>query len=172
MANAIEFRHSPRFDFARMHLTTALITAAQTQPLRHAFLWPHLASASDCVLAADGLSSTFHMGCFSSGELVGIATLVAQHWDALPDARPAEPQMRLRAMATHINCRGHNVGSVIIKAVLGELYTCKKDWVWCDARVSAIGFYDRVGWSVDSKVYEVEHVGRHQRAFRRIVVPV
>lgn len=144
-----------------MNLTTGLISVEQTHLLRHAVLWPHLSKPEECVLAEDSLLSSFHMGCFAGEDLVGIATLVSQPWNSLPGG----PQMRLRAMATRPDLQGHNVGSVLMKSILDELYREKIRWVWCDARVTAIGFYRRVGWAVDSEIYEVAHVGQHQRAF-------
>lgn len=157
-----------RFRMQKMNLQAQLITATSTQALRHLVLWPHLASPACCTLEADDDPMTFHMGCFHRGELRGIATLVSDRCDGLPDGT----QMRLRAMATHPEFRGHNVGLVLINGLLGELYTRKVDWVWCDARVTAVGFYERVGWEVDSQVYHVPQVGAHRRAYCRIVTPV
>jgi predicted GNAT family N-acyltransferase len=42
--------------------------------------------------------------------------------------------------------------------------TLQPSWpIWCNARVSAMGFYRKAGWTVESEEFEIEGVGPHVR---------
>jgi GNAT superfamily N-acetyltransferase len=44
--------------------------------------------------------------------------------------------------------------------------------LWCNARETAIGFYQRNGWTVESDRFDVPTVGPHVKMLKRLGPPV
>ena len=75
----------------------------------------------------------------------------------------------MRGVATDPDWAGRGVsrrvlaaGEATVVAVAGPAL------LWCNARQSAIGFYQRLGWAVCSAVFDVPLVGPHFRMTRTI----
>lgn len=107
--------------------------------------------------------TTFHMGGFVGGENVCCGTFLLTDWFG-------EPAYQLRGMATREDVRGEGIGAALLAAterfILADTPVRQ---LWCSARVSAVGFYQRIGWSVVSDVYDVPNVGPHRKMCKRIV---
>ncbi|MCC6795141.1 MAG: GNAT family N-acetyltransferase [Candidatus Hydrogenedentes bacterium] len=107
--------------------------------------------------------ATFHIGGFVGGENVCCGTFLLTDWFG-------ETAYQLRGMATREDVRGEGIGVALLAAterfILADTPVRQ---LWCSARVSAVGFYQRIGWSVVSDVYDVPNVGPHRKMCRRIV---
>lgn len=137
------------------------ISASLTRPLRHLVLWPHLPSVSDCTTDVDDREDTIHLGAFQDGQLVAIGTFFPQGSPKLKATRP----FRLRAMASHPQSRGTGAAMALIQYSLRMLPALGADALWCDARIAAVGFYEKAGLMALPEVYEVPSIGPHQFMF-------
>jgi ribosomal protein S18 acetylase RimI-like enzyme len=72
------------------------------------------------------------------GAVVGIVTLI-------PDG---DRSVRLRSMAVDPALQGGGVGRLLVDAAVERLRAAGMQRVWCNARDTAIGFYERLGWTV------------------------
>jgi GNAT superfamily N-acetyltransferase len=104
------------------------------------------------IFPGDDEPTTTHIGAFlPDGRCAGIATLLADNG------------LRLRGMAVDAELQRGGVG----RAILAEAYRVAVeqgyDSIWCDARVSASGFYTREGWVRESDEYHVPDVGPHYK---------
>lgn len=72
------------------------------------------------------------------------------------------PQLQLRGMATLPSWRGRGIGVALLRAVEAEL----DEPLWCNARTSAAGFYERHGWEPIGETFEIPKVGPHVRMVR------
>ena len=140
------------------------ITSRDTWPLRAAVLWPEKEPGSSCQLPSDDLSDTLHFGVLREGALVSIGSFSRQHHPDLP----GEVQFRLRAMATHESNRKMGVGSILIAGAIAALSEEDCSVVWADARLAALGFYERLDWEVTGPTYVVPLRGPHRLVWRRI----
>lgn len=109
------------------------------------------------IFPGDDEATTTHIGAFlPDGTCVGIATLLADRG------------LRLRGMAVDAELQRGGVG----RAILAEAYQVAAeqgyDSIWCDARVSASGFYAKEGWQKESDEYMVPDVGPHYKMRRMI----
>ena len=102
-------------------------------PVRHLVLWPSK-PASFCKIEGDETAS--HYGAYVADELVCVASIYIDGGSA-----------RLRKFATLSECQGKGIGSRVITHILEELQTVGVEHFWCDARTSAVGFYQRFGLS-------------------------
>lgn len=105
---------------------------------------------------------TIHFGAFAGEKNVCCGTFLLTDWFG-------EPAYQLRGMATAPELRGKGIGAAMLAAA--ERYIAENTPVrqlWCSARLGAVAFYQKLGWSVISDIYEVPNVGPHRKMCRRI----
>jgi predicted GNAT family N-acyltransferase len=108
--------------------------------------------------AGDDAPETRHYAALQRQEVVGCATFtrasfVAQWGDA--------PALQLRGMATRSDLVGRGIGRALLAAAIADVRAAGETRLWCNARTSAVGFYEAMGWRVVSEPFEVEGIGPH-----------
>jgi predicted GNAT family N-acyltransferase len=131
-------------------------TAAETLPLRAAVLRPN---GTPPAMAGDDDPATVHLAARTAdGRVVGVARLSPAPCPWRPEAGAP---WQLRGMATDPAVRGTGVGRALVVDGLRRVAARGADLVWCDARVSAAGFYERMGFTVVTEPYEKPSIGPH-----------
>ncbi len=64
-------------------------------------------------------------------------------------------------MATLEEYRGRGVGKNLLNEAFLIIKERQGDALWCNARTNAIGFYEKLGFSVVGDEFEIEGVGPH-----------
>jgi predicted GNAT family N-acyltransferase len=64
-------------------------------------------------------------------------------------------------MATEPDVRGSGAGRALVVEGLALVAARGGDVVWCDARVGAAGFYERMGFTVVTDEFEKTGIGPH-----------
>ena len=93
-----------------------------------------------------------HIGAYlETGELSGCASLFWNDADTL----------QLRGMATNDALRGTGAGQGIVR--FAEAFARDNNAVrlWCNARATAVGFYERCGWTTEGDEFDVASIGGH-----------
>ena len=139
-----------------------IITAEETIPLRHAILRAGLARET-AIFPGDEAPTSRHFGAFVEGRLVGIATI---HFVPLLDRPGLPPAYQVRGMATAEEARGQGVGSALLAACVAEALRAGGQFLWCNARTPAAGFYSRHGFKATGGVFEIPTAGPHYRMIR------
>ncbi|MFT5719148.1 MAG: ribosomal protein S18 acetylase RimI-like enzyme [Oleiphilaceae bacterium] len=101
----------------------------QTIPLRHKVLWPNK-TPEFCQV--DGDEEGLHFGAFINNQLICVASVYLKLDKA-----------RLRKFATDPCFQNQGVGSKMLEFIIHFLKSTKEKIFWCDARESALGFYER-----------------------------
>jgi len=70
------------------------------------------------------------------------------------------PDIQLRGMAVANQWQRHGVGQRIVESAENIAIERGKN-LWCNARFSAIGFYERQGWNQSGEFFEVPMIGKH-----------
>ena len=138
------------------------ITAAETLPLRHAILRAGLPRET-AVFPGDEAESSRHFGAFSDGRLVGVATI---HFSPLLDRPDFDPAYQLRGMVTAPEMQGLGVGRALLEACVVAAQKAGAQWLWCNARTPALGFYTRNGFTAKGGVFDIPTAGPHVRMLR------
>ena len=139
------------------------ITARDCYPIRQQVLWQHK-EIDQCGIAADLESSAFHLGVFHEDELVCIGSFFSQK---NPNFR--EPnQYRLRAMATLPSFQKKGTAKLLLSLAFQKLRSDSQKILWCDARIVAVGFYERLGFLSYGESYEIPVIGAHYLMSKRI----
>ncbi|MDA7803902.1 GNAT family N-acetyltransferase, partial [Crocinitomix sp.] len=128
---------------------------SEIQTLRFEVLWPHLNGPEECTIAPDIDETTFHIAAFENGKTVGTATFIVD----INDRFKEKNQYRLRAMATAPEIRGYGVGALLVERGIEELKKQGIKLLWCDARLIATGFYEKLNFKIKGKVYQVPKIG-------------
>lgn len=116
------------------------ITAEDTLPLRHKVLWPGK-PVDFCRLPGD--DEGLHYGLFLEEKLVSVASVFIE-----------EKSARLRKFATESSFQCRGLGSAMVEHIIIELKMLGIRRFWCDARVSAAGFYRRFSMEQEGEIFQ------------------
>ncbi len=117
-----------------------LIPAEQTIDLRHRVMWPSLPKDS---VVLDGDSDATHFGAYIDETLVGVGSFFEK-----------DGAFRLRKLAVDAQFQGVGIASRLLEVAMKVLRDRGCERIWCDARVSAISFYLRNGFQLDTIVFQ------------------
>ncbi|MFZ2957972.1 MAG: GNAT family N-acetyltransferase [Candidatus Ozemobacteraceae bacterium] len=83
-----------------------------------------------------------------------------------------EPAWQLRGMAVSASYQGGGIGRSLLHYAETELAAASpvRLW-WCNARVSALPFYQKLGWTIASGEFSVDGIGLHRKLLFRSEVP-
>jgi predicted GNAT family N-acyltransferase len=102
---------------------------------------------------------TFHLAARTpERRVVGVVRFFPAPCPYRPEA---EVPWQLRGMATDPAVRGAGVGRLLVEDGLARVAAHGGDLVWCDARVTASGFYERLGFTVVTGEYDKPGIGPH-----------
>jgi GNAT superfamily N-acetyltransferase len=136
------------------------ISAAETLPLRLNILRPGR-PVETAHFPGDDAPDTRHFGAFQGGQLHGIASLFRGQCHE----QPRVPAFQLRGMATTPETRGAGLGRALVKACVSYAREKHADLIWCNARKVAVGFYQKLGFTILGDEFEISEVGPHFRMF-------
>lgn len=102
---------------------------------------------------------SFHLGAFIDGSLVSVASFFYEKNDAFPDHLH---QYQLRGMATLPAYQRQGLSRELLKMAFPIIKQNLCTLIWCNARVSAVPFYEKVGLTVkNSNPFEIPEIGPH-----------
>jgi ribosomal protein S18 acetylase RimI-like enzyme len=125
--------------------------------MRQRVLRPHQ-TIDEMVYDGDTSSDTFHLAAMDpTGQVLGIASY---YHDPHP-LTPSPSDWRLRGMAVEPALQGKGLGSILIQAGIKHIREQGGQRLWCNARVSAQGFYEKLGFTAEGDVFENVPIGPH-----------
>jgi predicted GNAT family N-acyltransferase len=137
-------------------LSVAEVAAEETYALRGAVLRPN---GGEITWAGDEDPATFHLAAHTDdGAVIGVVRYSPAPCPWRPMARSP---WQLRGMATDAAVRGAGAGRLLVVEGLARVAARGGDLVWCDARVTAAGFYERMGFEVVTDEFEKPGIGPH-----------
>ena len=130
--------------------------------LRHEVL-RHGLPRDAAIFDGDDAPTSRHYGAFDNGTAVGCATLMLNQWDG-------EPAWQVRGMATDERFRGRGLGAALLRMAEAELLGERSPVrvLWCNARVPAIRFYEKLGWAVRCEPFDIPTAGPHVKMTKRL----
>jgi predicted GNAT family N-acyltransferase len=118
----------------------------------------------EAVLPGDKDADTLHLGVFTNGSIVGVASLFHE---PLPDDADGGA-WRLRGMAISPAAQGKGYGKALLLCCLDHVAAQAGTLLWCNARTTAKGFYLTCGFEVQGEEFEISGIGPHVVMLRRI----
>jgi len=119
--------------------------------LRRRVLYPGL-PATKALYPGDEDPGVVHLGAFDAdGRFVGCASLFPRE----------DGTLQLRGMAVDTSLQRGGVGAAIVRAAYDVAAGQRRPSLWCNARLLAVGFYERQGWMVEGGQFDVPDIGPH-----------
>jgi GNAT superfamily N-acetyltransferase len=115
------------------------ITADKTWDLRQRVMWP--TKPKEFVILHND-EDGFHYGLFENQHLISVVSLFRNGHLA-----------QFRKFATEVDYQGKGYGTKLLRYLMEEAKLLKINLLCCDARLSAIGFYEKFGMKVASDVF-------------------
>lgn len=126
--------------------------------LRHRVLRSTL-PRSEAMFPGDDLPTSHHFAAFVSGDsnAIGCATFHLNTWQD-------RPAFQLRGMATDPAWAGKGVGTAVLGLAIESMKSASPIRLfWCNARLIAIPFYEKLGWRIASERFEIPTAGPHHQ---------
>lgn len=111
----------------------------------------------ECVFEGDTNEATFHLGAYIDDELASVASFYLDNHPKIKDTY----QFRLRGMATLPEYRKRGLSQALLQTAFPLIKQNNIETLWCNARVSAQGFYEKAGFEVVSDVFDIPNIGPH-----------
>ncbi|WP_199120659.1 GNAT family N-acetyltransferase [Pedobacter sp. ASV28] len=111
-----------------------------------------------CIFPTDQQEGVFHLAYYVVDEIATIATFFPQQMEGR-----TQEGYQLRGMATDEAFLGKGYGSVLLKYGIAYIQNTNAKYIWCNARSSAVGFYQKLGFVIASDEFEIQGVGPHYK---------
>ena len=131
--------------------------------IRHQVLWQHK-SFDDCGIDIDDQDGAFHLGAYKLDKLICVASFFKQRQAKFSE----QHQYRLRAMATLSSAQNTGAARVLLNTAFQILKEKGQDLLWCDARIIATGFYEKLGFEKLGTSYSIPIIGLHYLMYKTL----
>jgi predicted GNAT family N-acyltransferase len=132
-------------------------------PIRKEILRPGKLTLDECRFPTDKLPGAFHLGLYLQGQLVSIASFHPQNHSTYTG-----DGIQLRGMATVEKYRRRGLGNQLLNFAIVYLRGQKVNYLWCNARKTALQFYLNMGFEQVSSEFEVQGIGPHYVLYVKI----
>jgi ribosomal protein S18 acetylase RimI-like enzyme len=134
------------------------ISAQDTYPIRQQVLVPDHNLQKAKFENDDDEDLSFHLGAFVNGQLVSVTSFFYERNPLFQD----QHQYQLRGMATLPEFQRQGLSSELLTMAFPIIKQNFCTLLWCNARVPAIGFYEKVGFKrVNDEVFQIAEIGPH-----------
>ncbi len=132
------------------------ITSKDTYIVRHPVLRQGK-PVETCHFDGDDLETTTHFGFFVDKNIVGIVSVFQNKNDIFV----AENQYQIRGMGVLHDFRHKGLGRELVLYCENYILTKKGNLIWFNARESAIGFYQKLGYILFGNPFVIDGIGNH-----------
>ena len=120
-----------------------------------------------------------HVAAYRPGTAVpdGVGTIYAEnppeaHRGEIPDAAYGPgAAWRLRGMATSDAARGKGLGRLVLEECFAVIRERGGHFLWCNARIGAVAFYERLGLDCVGPEFDIPEIGPHYVMWREVSAP-
>ena len=131
------------------------------RPLRHKVLRPNLHFEASC-LPSDNAPNAIHFTLKKDDTILSVASLYSESLETMTNKNT----YRLRGMATEPSEQRKGFGTMILRGAMDYL---KKETdveiLWCNARVTAFGFYEKMGFTILGEIFDIPNLGPHKTGY-------
>jgi len=114
-------------------------------------------STDTCIFDGDDLPTTIHFGIYENEQILGVISVFQASHDFFNEER----QYQIRGMAVLENQQKKGLGDQLVQAA--EQYVCQQNGkkIWFNARQIAVGFYNKMGYTVIGEPFNIGDIGAH-----------
>lgn len=130
------------------------IKASETFPIRLEVLRENIPLPYE--FNGDFDKDTFHLGAFKGEKLIAVSSFMKAS-----NTHFKGEQYQLRGMATLEEFQGVGAGKLMMQKAFELLKELNTACLWCNARVIAVPFYEKLGMEKFGEQFEIKYVGDH-----------
>lgn len=112
----------------------------------------------------DNCIETFHLAFMKDNVPISCATFYPENTSLISSKRA----YRLRGMATIKEHRKKGYGKKIMSKAIEEIKKRKGDFLWCNARLVAVEFYKKLGFSSKGEQFNISDIGPHYFMYKKL----
>ncbi|MFA6158141.1 MAG: GNAT family N-acetyltransferase [Candidatus Paceibacterota bacterium] len=115
----------------------------------------------------DGDSRTVHFAGFFEGKGDGVIVGAIACASVMSGVWQGGLAWQLRGMAVDSGYQGHKLGRRLLAFIERDMSeTSDIGLFWCNARQSAVAFYEKQGWAIASDLFDIPFAGPHCKMFK------
>ncbi len=130
------------------------INSSETLPIRKEILRPDI--DLPCEFKGDNDAETFHLGAIHNEEVIGVVSFIRSDNSIF-----TKNQYQMRGMAIVAAHRKRGIGKMLIQEALDLLEKKEVAVLWCNARETAVQFYEKFGFKTLGEKFMIDHIGTH-----------
>ncbi|WP_298221605.1 GNAT family N-acetyltransferase [Flavobacterium sp.] len=139
------------------------ITAATLYPIRHEILRKG-EPLEKCIYPNDDAETTFHFGLYEDNLLAGVISVFETKSAVFND----EKQFQIRGMAVLEQHQKKGYGAALVHEAESHLKTHHNNYtLWFNARIKAVGFYEKLGFEKTGQPFEIDTIGIHYIMYKK-----
>ena len=112
----------------------------------------------------DNCIETFHLAFMKDNVPISCATFYPENTSLIGSKRA----YRLRGMATIKEHRKKGYGKKIMSKAIEEIKKRKGNFLWCNARLVAVEFYKKLGFSSKGEQFNISDIGPHYFMYKKL----
>lgn len=117
-----------------------------------------------CRFEEDNDEGAIHLGLYNEGKIIGCVTVLRK----MNDKFPVADQHQYRGMAVLKAYQGNAIGNLLLNNADRMVLERRANFIWINARVNALNFYRRNGYSVVGTSFNVPGIGEHYLMYKRL----
>ena len=139
------------------------ITANELYPIRHEILRKR-EPFEKCIYPNDNAASTLHFGLYENDVLAGVVSVFETKSVVFED----EKQFQIRGMAVLNEHQKKGYGAALVREVESYLKANESHYtIWFNARIIAVGFYEKMGFEKIGNPFEIDTIGIHYIMYKK-----
>ena len=139
------------------------IPAIETFSVRHPVLRAGKPIES-CHFDGDDLETTRHFGFFQENNLIGVISI----FKAQNKLFDEKSQFQIRGMAVLEDHQKKGFGETLVRHAEDYIKGQNGTMIWFNARIVAVGFYEKLGYQIIGDSFDIADVGEHYIQFKKI----
>ena len=152
-------QHESRLTIDQQSFIIRQAQFAEVIDLRHRILRAGL-SRDTAIFPGDELPSNYHFGAFLDAPDSPALCCATFHLNSWKD----QPAWQLRGMATDPAWTSRGLGTAVLDLAIRSITASSPaNRFWCNARLTAVPFYQKVGWEIASDRFEIPSAGPHHQ---------
>ena len=139
------------------------IPASALYPIRHEILRKG-EPIEKCIYPNDNAETTTHFGLYEKNMLVGVISIFETSNALFSDAK----QFQIRGMAVIEKYQKKGYGAALVNEAVAFLKTNEKNYtLWFNARIIAVGFYEKLGFEKIGDAFKIDTIGVHYVMYKK-----
>jgi GNAT superfamily N-acetyltransferase len=133
--------------------------ASEIIDLRHRVLRAGLPRV-EAIFPGDEIPTNYHFAAFEASTGSPALCCATFHLNSWED----HPAWQLRGMATEPTWAGRGLGRGVMDLAVTTIRAASPvKFFWCNARLIAVPFYQKLGWQIASELFEIPTAGPHHQ---------